>query len=493
VKVFIAWLNTESNTFSPFPTGYRSFAEDGYLTHKGDHDEDMRGSTLPVFVFRRHAEAQGWDVVESLSAAATPGGRTVRNVYEEFRREILDDLQAALPVDMVFLDLHGAMVADGYHDCEGDLLTRIRQIIGPDVPVGAELDPHCHLTNAMVENATVLVMEKEYPHTDFAERTEDVFRILSDTVDGRVRPHMSVFDCRMVPSDLHTTREPGRSLVDHIKRIEDQDQDVLSISICHGFAWGDVPEMGMKVLVVTDDNAEKGAALAEELGRKLFDLRHDLRVDLLSVDETLDRAEEILSTDPGKPVVISDTTDNTGGGAPGDSTFILRAILDRGLEDAVIAMIWDPVVVDMASDAGEGARLDLRIGGKMGPSSGDPLDVRAEVAKVGKDVRQSFAEGGVIGIGDAVVIRVGGIDVLLNSRRVQVYGVDCLTNMGIDPMEKGIIVVKSSQHFYAAFAPIAAEVLYCGAPGALGMNIEDIPYQHIERNKWPLVENPFAV
>jgi len=434
--------------------------------------------------FRRLTEARGWEVVESLSAVADPAGRTVRSAYKAFRQEILDDLESALPVDMVFLDLHGAMVADGYDDCEGDLLAHIRRVVGPDVPIGAELDPHCHLTRAMVENASVLVMEKEYPHIDFAERTEEAFRILADTVEDQVRPHMSVFDCRMIIGALHTTREPGRSLVAHVKRMEEEDDD--------GFQWGDVPEMGTKVLVITDGNPEKGAALAEELGRKLFDLRHDIAVDFLSVDQTLDRALEILGANPGKPVVISDTTDNPGGGAPGDSTFILRALLNRSTEGAAIATIWDPIAAGIAAEAGEGAQLDLRIGGKMGPSSGDPVDVHARVMKVEKNATQTFGEGNVIGIGDAVVVRANGIDIILNTTRRQIYGVDCLTNVGIDPTQKRIIVVKSSQHFYASFAPIAAEVLYCVAPGALTMNIKDIPHRRIDKNKWPLVEDPFA-
>jgi microcystin degradation protein MlrC len=492
MKAFIAWLNTETNTFSPMPTSHRSFAEGGYLVHKGQHEEDMKDATLPVFTFRRLAEAQGWEVVESLTAVADPAGRTVRSVYETFRQEILDDLQNALPVGVVFLDLHGAMVADGYDDCEGDLLAHIREIVGPGVPIGVELDPHCHLTKAMVENATVLVMEKEYPHIDFAERTQDVFGILVDIVEGKVRPHMSVFDCRMIIGALHTTREPGKSLVGHIKRIEKEDDDILSISLCHGFEWGDVPEMGTKVLVVTDSNPEKGIALAEELGRRLFDLRHDITTNYLSVNEALDQALEILRTNPGKPVVISDTTDNPGGGAPGDSTFILKALLDRGIKEAAIATIWDPIAAGIAADAGEGARIALRIGGKMGPSSGAPVDVYAQVIKVERKATQTFGEGNVIGIGDAVVVRVNGIDIILNTTRRQVYGVDCLTNMGIDPVEKHILVVKSSQHFYASFAPIAAEVLYCAAPGTLMMNIEDISYQNIERNKWPLVGNPFV-
>ncbi len=493
MKAFIAWLNTESNTFAPFPTSHRSFAEQGYLVHNGQHEEDMKDTRLPVFTFRRLAVSRGWEVVESLSAVADPSGKTLRLVYESFRQEILEDIKVALPVDVVFLDLHGAMVADGYDDCEGDLLARIREIVGPDVPIGVELDPHCHLTEAMVKNATVLVTEKEYPHIDFAERTEDVFRILANTVEGKIQPRMSVFDCRIITVALHTTREPWRNFVDHMMRLEEEDDCILSISLCHGFQWGDVPEMGAKVLVVTDNNLEKGRDLAEALGHKLFDLRYDTMPDyFLSVDETLDRALDILNTDPCKPVVISDTTDNPGGGAPGDSTFILKALLERGVEGVAIATIWDPIAVGIAVDAGEGARLALRIGGKMGPSSGNPVDVHVQVMKTGKDVFQTFGQDTLISIGDAVVLRASGIDIILNTTRRQVFGVDCLTNMGIDPLQKRIIVVKSSQHFYASFAPIAAEVLYCVASGTLIMNVKEIPYQRIDKNKWPLVGNPFA-
>lgn len=494
MKAFIAWLSAETNTFSPIPTGYRSFAEEGYLIHHGQHEEDMQDATLPVFTFRRLAEAQGWEVVESLTAVAEPGGRTVRAVYEAFRQEILADLRSALPVDMVFLDLHGAMAADGYDDCEGDLLAHIREIIGPTTPIGVELDPHCHLTQAMVENATVLVMEKEYPHTDFAERTTEVFHILTDTVAGKIQPHMSVFDCRMITVALHTTREPWQNFVNLMMRLEKEHVDILSISLCHGMQWGDMPDMGAKVLVVTDDAPEKGAALAEQLGRKLFDLRQNTMPDyFLSIDETLTQALEILSTNPGKPVVISDTTDNPGGGAPGDSTFILKALLDRNIQGAAIATLWDPIAVGIATDTGEGAKLTLRIGGKLGPSSGDPVDVQVQVMKIEKNAIQTFGAGNSISIGNAVVVRVNDIDIILNTTRRQIYGIDCFTNLGIDPTQKRMLVVKSSQHFYASFAPIAAAVLYSVAPGTLTMNIKDIPYQRINKNKWPLVENPWLI
>ena len=324
--MFIASLNTEQNPFSPFPTGYQSFAEAGYMVHKGQHDESMKDANIPIVVFRRLAEARGWDVVESLCAYAVPGGITVRSVYEAFCDEILEDLKAALPIDMVFLDLHGAMTADGYDDCEGDLLAHIRNILGPTVPIGATLDPHCNLSQVMIENATVLVMAKEYPHTDYPERTQEVLSILENTLLEKVKPHMSVFDCRMIVPALHTTREPGQSFVDDMKKMEQENDKVLSVSLCHGMPWADVPDMGAKALVITDNEPELGMELATSLGHKLFDLRHSTIPDLMTLDETLDRTSEILNGNPGKPVVISDYTDNPGGGAPGDATFMLHAL-----------------------------------------------------------------------------------------------------------------------------------------------------------------------
>jgi len=491
MKIFIASLNTEQNPFSPFPTGYQSFAEDGYMVHKGQHDESMKDANIPAIVCRRLAEARGWQVEESLCAYAVPGGITVRSVYEAFRDEILEDLKAALPVDMVFLDLHGAMTAGGYDDCEGDLLSRIRKILSPNVPIGATLDPHCNLTQTMIENATVLVMAKEYPHTDYPERTQQALSILEDTLLGKVQPHMSIYDCRMIVPALHTTREPGQGFVNHMKNMERENGKVLSVSLCHGMPWADVPDMGAKALVVTNNEPELGVKLARSLGHTLFDLRFSTIPDLMSLNETLDRTLEILGGNPGKPVVISDYTDNPGGGAPGDATFILQVLLERGMEGAALATIWDPVAVMIASNAGEGANLDIRIGGKTGPCSGNPLDIHAHVSKVVRNATQTFS-GTTIGIGDAAVLQVNGIDIIINSIRTQIFGVDCLTNMGIDPAQKLIIVVKSSQHFYDSFSPIACEVIRCASPGVLNPDFANIPFKHIERNKWPLVENPFA-
>ncbi|HBY94617.1 MAG TPA: microcystin LR degradation protein MlrC-like protein [Chloroflexi bacterium] len=488
MKAFIACLSTETNSFSPIPTGFSNFAET-FLVRGGEYGEKPITFAMPLLLFRRLANERGWSTVESLCAFAQPAGFTVRSVYEAFRDEILDDLQRAMPVDMVLLGLHGAMIADGYDDCEGDLIAAVRRIVGPGVPIGAELDPHCHLTQTMVANATALVCYKEYPHTDIVERAEELFHLIADAAMGETRPRMSVFDCRMI-GVYHTTREPMKSYVAHLKELEGRD-GVLSISVAHCFPWGDIPEMGTRVLVITDDRPDEGAALAEALGRNLFDLRHQLWPDYVNIEAGLDRAVAV----EGSPVVIADVSDNAGGGAPGDSTFILKAMLDRGIEAAAVACIWDPIAVSIAMDAGEGAHLDLRLGGKLGPSSGDPLDLAVTVTKVAHDVTQAFGQGAgraEVRLGNAVAVRANGIDIVLNTIRTQTFSPDCFTKLGIDPQQRRLLVVKSSQHFYAAFAPIAAEVLYVAAPGAIIPNLTEIPYRRIDRNKWPFVENPFA-
>ena len=424
-------------------------------------------------------------MVESLCAFAQPSGVTLRPVYETFREEILADLRRAMPVDMVLLSLHGAMVAEGYDDCEGDLLARIRALVGPKVPVGVELDLHCHLTSRMVEEATAIVSFKEYPHTDAADRAEELFHILSATASGAIQPHMALYDCGMM-GIYHTTSEPMKSYLDGVKRLERQN-GILSISVAHGFLWGDVADMGTRILVVSDGEPREGNRLAESLGRRFYQLRHRLRPDYRNIDNALGEA---LRQDRG-PVVLADVADNPGGGASGDSTFVLEALIDHRIEDAAVACIWDPTVAAVATEAGEGARFDVRLGGKMGPSSGRPLDLSVTVAKVVRNACQTFGSGAgrsVSPLGDAVVLRTGGIDIVVNSIRPQTLGADAFTNMGIDPRTRRILVVKSMQHFHAAFAPLARQVLYVDSPGALVSDVTQLSFRKADREKWPIRE-----
>jgi microcystin degradation protein MlrC len=484
MKLFAASLATETNTFSPIPTSIESFYESFYAA-PGEHPEEPKLCTGPLFVGRRRARAEGWTLVEGSCSFAEPSGTTSRAAYETLRDEILDQLRAALPVDGVLLGLHGAMVAYGYDDCEGDVIARVREIVGRAVPIGVEHDPHCHLTEKRVANADILICYKEFPHTDTVERAEEVVELTLRTIRGEIKPVMSLFDCRMIGS-FPTTREPMRSLVDEISALEGRD-GVLSISIAHGFPYADVPDVGARILVITDDRKPQGDPLAEALGQKLFAMRGRTVPPYLSPDQAIDRALE-----QGGTVVMADPADNPGGGAAGDNTVILRRLIERGVEGAALAPIWDPMAVRFCFLAGEGTRFPLRFGGKTAPTSGAPIDAQVTVTKLVRDATQTSLDGGLTPLGDAAAIDVNGIAVVLISKRTQAFRPDLFGNLGIDPTTRNPVVVKSTNHFYAGFAPIAREVLYVEGKGPIPRDHRLVPYTRIKRPIWPLDEDPFG-
>ena len=482
MRVFTGALATETNTFAPMPTGLAAFRDRGYYP-AGKHPEAMSFFAAPLFAARQRAKTLGWDVVEGMVAAAQPSGTTTRVAYETLRDELLADLRAALPVDMVVLGLHGAMVADGYDDCEGDLLARVRGIVGKKVVVGAELDPHNHLTPAMLANADLLIAFKEYPHTDVLERAYELVDLCAAQVEGRIRPVAAAVDCEMLVV-MHTSRQPARGFVDRIQALEGKD-GILSISISHGFAWGDTEHMGTQVLVYADADAARAQTLARRLADELIGLREHLSIRYPGIDEALDEA---LAFDGG-PVVLADGADTPGGGAAGDSTFILQRLLERGIGNACLGPLWDPIVVRIAFEAGAGARLALRLGGKIGPLSGDPVDAVCTVKALAADMKMTGLAGTPVALGNCALVETAGIEIVLITLRNQAMGTDLFTQLGCDLAAKKIVVVKSSQHFYASFSQVAKHVIYVGAPGTVTLDLDTLPYRKIRRPKWPLAES----
>ena len=491
MKTFIACLATETNSFSPMPTGLAGFAE-GVIHHGTATRHPAIYWTGALHLWRDLAEARGWPVVESLAAFAQPSGPTVRKVYEDFRDEILRDLTAAMPVDIVLLQLHGAMIADGYPDCEGDLIARIRQI-APEARIGATLDPHCHLTEAMLHNATALICFKEYPHVDVLERARDLFTLLVDAAEGRTNPVMRDHDCRIIMG-MPTPEGPMRAWVDAMIARESE-PGVLSLSLAHGFPWGDHPRTGARALAITDGDPVQAETLARELGEKLWREREAIFQQVLSIDAALDRA---AGHNHG-PIVLADMSDNAGGGAPSDSTFLLRAMLDRGLTSIASGIYWDPGVVRLCVDAGEGATLPVRLGGKCGPMSGDPLDLTVTICRVATDLTQRF---GSLPVNLGTIVRLtidagtgdpaDDIDLVVNDTRTQTFHPEAFTQLGIDLGRKRHVCVKSSNHYRAGFAPIASTIIPIASPGAITPDFAAIPYQHRALNYWPKVEDPFA-
>lgn len=477
MKIHIAGIATETNTFAMAPAGLSAW--------EVDHGE---GRTAEAQLWheagRRLAARDGHEVHFGLLAAAQPAGITVQSAYETLRDELLQRLQAALPVKAVLLVLHGAMVAENCPDCEGDLIERVRALVGPDVAIGVELDLHCHFTERMRRHADILIAYKEYPHTDMVERFEELWALTLATAQGRVRPVTAVHDCRMV-GFWHTTREPMKSFVARMKALEAQ-PGVLSVSFGHGFPWGDVPEAGAKVWVVTDGDEALASRLAQELGQELWDLRNQTAARMLTVDQAVER---LAAHTGNRPLVLADSADNAGGGAGSDSTFILQALVQRGIGQVALGPFWDLGAIQVCAEAGVGARLDLRVGGKLGPLSGDPVDLRVTVRAVLDDHWQSGLGSHRVPCGRSVWVSTDdGLDIVLISRRQQAIGIELFTGLGINLSTRRGIVVKSSQHFHAAYAPLSSEVLYVQSPGLLNTDFANLAYRHRSLDYWPRTE-----
>jgi microcystin degradation protein MlrC len=482
MRLFAATIATETNTFSPLPTSLQGYRDCVFL-RPGEHPADTPlMCTAPLWVARRRAAKEGFTLVEGSCFAASPAGTTNRQDYEFMRDEILGQLKAALPVDGVLLGLHGAMVAHGYDDVEGDVIERVRALVGPQCVIGVELDPHCHLTLKRVRLADVIVLYKEFPHTDVVERAEDMLDIVLKTLRGQAKPVMSVYDCRQI-SSYPTTLPLMRRFVDKVKAMEGRD-GVLSVSIGHCFPYADVAELGGRILVVMDKDKKKGDALATAIGEEFVSMRGKTMPQYYGIEEGITLATEANV----HPVVVADPADNAGGGAPSDNTSILQSLIARQADDAAVGPIWDPIAVRLCFDAGLDAEFALRFGGKIGPRSGQPIDATVKVTALKRDCWQSFGPTQVP-LGDCAAVRVGGVDIVLITNRTQALGLELFTNLGIDPRRKKLVMVKSTNHFMAAFGPIAKKVIYIDSDGPLSRDYRKIPYTKVARPIWPLDEH----
>jgi microcystin degradation protein MlrC len=490
MKIFAAGIATETNTFCPIYTSLEDFAV--------QRDPAERGSGSASFdldaIWGVRARASGDEFVLGPMALAQPAGITTKSAYESLRDEMLSDLRAAMPVDIVLLMLHGAMVAQGYDDCEEDMVRRVREVVGPEAVIAVELDLHCHLRESLLADADIVITYKEYPHVDVNERAAELFELAVQTRLGNVRPTMALFDCRMIGM-YPTSRQPLRGFIDDVLAAERR-PGVLSISFGHGFQFADVPHAGAKILVITDNDQRLAGRLAKEFGLRVHALRQSIGFDSVSLPMQ-EALSEALATGAA-PVVVADQSDNVGGGAPGDATFALRWLLEHRAEQVGVAIVYDPEVVRIARKAGEGAALPVRLGGKLGRFSGDPVDLDVSVLAIKENhahfLAQQFGEGISFPLGDVAALRCRGeIDIVVSSVRCQCYSPAIFSDMGIDAGRKRLLIVKSMQHFYGAFSRIAAKTIYMAAPGAVAPDPRLLSYRRLDtRRMYPWTADPFS-
>lgn len=472
-RFFTAGLGTESNTFVGRPVRLEDFAG-AFLCRPGEFPSGLTEISAPLFVLRERARTGEIELVEGTYAFAFPAGRVEDPTYELLRDEILGQLAAALPVDAVALSLHGAMCSETVDDCEGDLLARVRQLVGPDVPVGAELDLHAHLSDVMVDAADLLVAFKEYPHTDFLERARELVSLLDRCVETGWRPAKHVFDCRTI-ARFHTDRGPMRGIVDWMHALE-REPGIVSLSIVHGFPFGDVRDVGTKVLALAEDGV-RAAAVAALVGEAVISIRDrgtQPTVELRAAIERGARADHA-------PVVIADVDDNPGSGAPGDDWSLASLLIESGIESCM-GPLCDPGLVRRADRAGQGARVELVL---RGVALEGERRVEATVLKVVEDASQTWA-GTRSPLGRTCALRIGNLVAVICSVHDQAYGPDLFGSVGVDPLAAKIIAVKSAQHFVAGFAPFAAEIVYARGGGPLRSDIRQLSYRALRGPLWPL-------
>ena len=483
-RIAIAGMQHETNTFAPTKADLEDFEHGGSwppLNRGAAIREAVSGANLPVEGAIGILSGAGHELVPLIWAAATPSAHVTRRAFEAIVGEMAERLAAALPVDGIYLDLHGAMVADDHDDGEGELLARLRRIAGPRVPIVASLDLHANVTRRMVAESDALTIYRTYPHTDMAETGARAGAMLDAMLRSGTRPAKVLrrFDYLTGLPSQSTFIEPAASLYRLLVDIERRSG--VSLSFAPAFPMADFDECGMTVVGYGADPQRTRAAV-DELADAIEAAEPAFALELLTPDEAVRRAMRIGR--PGRPVVLADTQDNPGAGGNGDTTGLLAALLRQQAGDAVLGLLYDPPSARRAHEAGQGATLEFSLGEISGVPGHVPLSGRFTVERLG-DGRFTctgpMLRGFRMQLGPMALLRQGGVRVVLASHKAQACDQDMFRHVGIEPAQQSIVALKSSVHFRADFQPIAAEVLVVRSPGPALADPADFPWKRLRQ------------
>ncbi|WP_170304118.1 M81 family metallopeptidase [Microvirga makkahensis] len=483
-RIAIGGFMHETNTFAPSMAGFEAFIEGGgwpTLSEGPALISATRNVNMGICGFVETAEAQGWDLVPILWCAASPSAHVTEDAFERIARRIVEGVRAAGRLDGVYLDLHGAMVAEHVDDGEGELLERVREVIGPDLPLVASLDLHANVTRRMVDMADALIAYRTYPHVDMAEtgRRSALYmeRLLSGRRDAKAFRQVPF----LIPIAWQCTgMEPGRSLYARLPALEER--GIASASLLMGFPAADFADCGPSVLAYATSR-EGADQAADELLEAVIEQETAFSGDVFSPMEGVLRAME-LAERASRPIVIADTQDNPGAGGNSDTTGMLRALVEAGAKRAAIGVIVDPEAAARAHEAGVGARLRLPLGGKSAIAGDAPFEAEYVVESL-SDGRLTasgpYYGGARMQLGPSTCLRVGDVRIVVASRKAQMADQAMYRFVGIEPREQAILINKSSVHFRADFEPIAEAIIVCAAPGPMPADPAALPFTKLRQ------------
>jgi microcystin degradation protein MlrC len=492
--IFVAGFHHETNTFAPSPAdwaafecgaGYPAYARGAAMLAR------MEGSSLAIGGFVDVARQLGWTLLPSVWAGAMPSNRVTAEAFERICAEIVADLQED-EFDAIYLDLHGAAVAEGCDDAEGELLRRIRAVVGPSMPIVASLDLHANVTERMLRSSTAMTAFRTYPHVDMRQTGARAAQMLVDRLtpgQGTDRHQHHERVPFLLPLNAQCTlMEPAHSIIELLERLE-VEQDV-ELSFAMGFAAADFAECGPVLFGYGADEDDVRNAVKRLYDEVVVHHRADWAMDLLSPADSVERAIA-LAADATAPVVIADTQDNPGAGGDSNTTGMLHALVNARAGERLggrvaLGLLFDPDAARAACLAGVGAILPLSLGRAVRTWSGEltdaPLQAQAKVLAVSDGVlplHGPMTAGTTMTLGHCACVEVHGIRVLLSSAKAQLLDLDMLRFLGVEPTQMKLLVNKSSVHFRAAFAPIASHILVAKAPGPMAADPADLPWQHL--------------
>src|ERR1700736_2014725 len=482
-RIAVGGFLHETNTFAPTKATYDDFVHGGgwpTMAQGTDVLKTMRNINVGLAGFIKQAEARGWEMVPTISCGASPSAHVTEDAYERIVRVIVDGLKAAGPLDAVYLDLHGAMVSEHLDDGEGEILARVRKVIGKDLPLVVSLDLHANVTPQMVEHADALIAYRTYPHVDMADTGRAAAKHLALLV-GTKQKFAKAF--RQLPflipiSWQCTNDQPTKGIYRKLAALESD--AVPTLSFAPGFPAADFLDCGPSVFAYGKTQADADAA-ANKIAALIESHEDDFDGRIYTPDEGVRHAME-LATRATKPIVIADTQDNPGAGGDSDTTGMLRALVRNGATKAAIGVIVDPCSAKAAHAAGVGATVTLALGGKSGIPGDEPFEQTFVVEQLsdGRFIAPGpYFGGSKMNLGPSACLRIGDIRVVVGSRKAQLADQAMFRYVGIEPTEQAILVNKSSVHFRADFEPIAEKIIICAAPGAMPADTADLPWTRL--------------